>query len=104
MAGVKVGEVFKTNQGGECTVIEYNGAFNVIVKFNDKFGYVKRVSTGDLKRGEVGNPFHPTVFEVGFLGGEGPDYKYIGKSREYMFWKGLMERSYSKRNSQRNPT
>jgi len=92
----RVGEKFTTNQGCECIVLEYNGAFDVVVQFVDDFKHVKRVCTGDLRNGEVSNPFFPSVFGVGYLGvDKNSPLGYKTGTREHMFWKGAMERSYS---------
>jgi hypothetical protein len=101
----KVGERFKTNQGCECVVIEYNGAFDVVVQFQDDHAYIKTVSTGDLRRGEVANPFFRSVFGVGYYGIDKNSLEgYKSGGREYMFWKGAMERCYSILSSLRSPT
>lgn len=101
----KVGEVFKTNQGCECVVVEYNGAFDVVVEFLDENRYIKKVSTGDLRNGEVANPFFRSVFGVGYYGIDKNSLTgYKAKSREYMFWKGAMERCYSVINLKKSPT
>lgn len=99
------GEEFKTNQGCECVVLEYNGAFDVLVQFKDDFGHCKRVSTGDLRRGEVANPFFRSVFGIGYFGiDKNSPLGYKSGTREYMFWKGIMERCYSPASHLRSPT
>lgn len=103
---VEVGDTFLTNQGCECVVLEYNGAFDVVVKFNDEQGHIKTVTTGELRCGEVANPFFPSVFGVGYPGidkGSSDGYK-LAKSREHLFWKGIMERCYSEKSQQRSPS
>jgi hypothetical protein len=103
---IEVGDEFMTNQGSKCVVVEYNGAFDVLVRFLDESGYVKSVSTGDLRRGEVSNPFFPSVFGVGYIGLDKNSLKgyKAGKSREHMFWKGMMERCYSDLSLKRSPS
>lgn len=100
-----VGEVFKTNQGCECVVVTYNTASDVVIRFQDSFEHTKSVRTGDLRRGEVSNPFFPSVFGVGYFGVDTKSITgYKAKTREYMFWKGAMERCYSERSLDRSPT
>lgn len=100
-----VGERFITNQGCECVVIQYNSTFDVVVQFQDKFQHTKSVRTGDLRRGEVSNPFFPSVFGVGYFGVDSNSpVGYKTGTREYMFWKGAMERCYSKVSLKRSPT
>ena len=101
----KVGERFKTNQGCECIVLEYNTAFDVVVQFQDDHGYIKSVRTGDLRRGEVANPFFRSVFGIGYYGTDtNSPTGYKANSREHMFWKGAMERCYSEASHKRSPT
>lgn len=98
------GERFKTRQG-DCVVLEYNGAFDVLVQFQDDHGFIKRVNTGDLRNGEVANPFFKSVFGVGCFGTEKNSADgYKAHTREYMFWNGAMERCYSSKSLLRSPT
>lgn len=98
------GERFKTNQG-DCVVLKYNGAFDVLVQFQDEHGFIKRVRTGDLRKGEVANPFFKSVFGVGCFGAEkSGSVGYKAHTREYMFWNGAMERCYSGKSLLRSPT
>lgn len=100
-----VGERFRTNQGCECVVLEYNNAFNVVVQFQDDVQHTKSVRTGDLRKGEVSNPFFPSVFGVGYFGiDSNSKVGYKTGTREYMFWKGAMERCYSETSLSKSPT
>lgn len=100
-----VGERFKTNQGCECVVLQYNSTFDVVVQFQDEHGYIKSVRTGDLRRGEVANPFFRSVFGIGYYGTDTNSLDgYKSNTREHMFWKGAMERCYSERSLQRAPS
>lgn len=101
----KVGEKFYTNQGCQCVVLEYNNAFDVLIQFLDEVGHIRSVRTGDLRRGEVANPFFRSVYGVGYFGVESNSpHGYKTNTREHMFWKGIMERSYSESNLSRSPT
>lgn len=101
----KVGESFKTNQGCECIVVQYNSAFDVVVQFQDSQQHIKSVRTGDLRNGEVSNPFFPSVFGVGYFGIDSNSKEgYKAGTREYMFWKGAVERCYSRLSLKRSPT
>lgn len=102
---IKEGDRFKTNQGCECVVLEYNSAFDVRVMFLDNYKHIKRVSAGDLRNGEVGNPFFPTTYGRGFMGADKNDEGAFKTSHKaYMYWKGAMERCYNEQSLQRSPT
>lgn len=93
---VKVGDVFKTNEGYTVTVVDYLGRSKVFVEHGDEFGHISRVEACQLKRGTVKNPFHRSVYGVGFVGVG----KYVtwenGKHTDvYNSWKGVIERGYS---------
>jgi len=87
MNTVKVGDVFKTKQG-ECTVIEYNNAFNVTVEFNDKWMYQTSVEAVQLRKGSVKNVFFPSVSGIGYIG-EG-DFS-CKNTYEYRLWLKLIK-------------
>lgn len=102
---IETGDIFTTKQGCKCIVLDYKGAFNVTVQFLDHNKHVKRVSTGDLRKGEVGNPFFPSFFGVGYLGVDtNSESGFKTTSREHMFWKGFMERCYSEFSLVRSPS
>lgn len=91
------GDVFKTNFGGDCTVVEYNGSQNIQVKFED--GTVVKTYSHLLQVGKVRNPNSPRVFGRGFVG--------IGKysagaagniTKEYNTWSAMLARCYDTKN------
>lgn len=91
---IKVGDVFQTNNCGRVVVMEYHDKSHVIVKFENT-GYVKRTHAKSLKDGQVKNPYHPSVYGVGYLG-EGVKTRIDGVvSRFYVLWKGMLARCYS---------
>ena len=78
---VKVGDVFKTKTG-DCKIVEYYSATNVIVEFLDEHKYQCKVEVGQLKKGKVRNVFYPSICDIGFLG-EGV---HNSKTPEYKSW------------------
>lgn len=93
---IEVGHVFVTNQGYECEVIEYNGAFDVLVMFNDEYGCLLKCESAQLNRGSLKNPYHPTVEGVGFMG-VGSYKSRVGGvfNKSYTTWVNMIRRCYS---------
>jgi len=100
---VKVGDKFTTKEGYEVEVVEYNGAFDVIVKFGN--GFEKRVEASHLRHGRVKNPFHRSVYGVGYYGDGVYKAKSEGKhTKAYRTWLNMFVRCYDEKELKRNPT
>lgn len=99
-----VGQRFQTNQGYEVIVLEYFTSSNCTIKFEN--GYIKEyVSIDCLRKGEIINPFHKSLYERGFLGvGKYTKSTAFGHSDSYKVWKGMFRRCYSKNPKDFNPT
>ena len=88
-----LGRKFLTNKSGECTVVEYINAKNVLVEFKHP-PYIAKCSTSDLKRGEVKNPLYPSFYGRGFVGvGE---YSFKDKA-VFSVWKSMILRTCDKK-------
>ena len=64
-----VGKVFKTNNYGDLVIIQYNGCYDVKVKFIDT-GYETTTEFSSIKKGRVRDRLLPSVFGVGVIGDE----------------------------------
>ena len=89
-----VGKVCKSKLSGDFKVLKYNDNRNVEIRFL-KTGYETTVELGDIKKGNVKDPYSPSVCGVGILG-----TKYSSKvdgvrTKEYGLWKSMLERCYS---------
>lgn len=102
---IEKGDIFNTNEGGRVEVLTYTRAKDVLVRHLDKFGYEARVSSCNLRKGKVKNPYFASVYGVGFIGvGE---YLTVcgGKpTPEYTRWRSMMNRSYCLKYHDRRPT
>jgi len=105
MSKVKVGEIYELKEGGSATVIEYEHSDRVLIRHNDNYRYEQRVQAGHLKRGNVKNPYHPSVYGVGYLG--------VGNYRAsegrkhlpaYKKWQSMIERCYSEKYQTKKPS
>lgn len=90
------GDVFETNQGYEVIVIGYENAHNITVQINDTNKTRLKVESSQLRRGNLTNPFHPSVRGVGFFG-VGPHLARKDSKRmdtKYDAWSKMMARCY----------
>lgn len=104
---IEIGDVFPTNEGGSVTVIEYHNALKVSVKHNDNHSHVTDVRAGDLRKGEVKNPYYPSVFGVGFIGiGEYATSQERGNksSPAYTAWSNMLQRCYCPKYHAKKPS
>ena len=64
----RLGEINISNEGCKMMIIEYKNKNNIIIEFQD--GYKAKIHTDytTFKRGEIKNPFYPSVYGVGYLG------------------------------------
>ena len=99
------GDVFPTNEGGSVTVLQYRNAHGVIIQHNDDYGHIATVRAGDLRRGMVKNPYHRSVYGVGFIGvGEHPVSVNRKLTPVYKTWNNMLERCYNPKFHARCPT
>lgn len=88
-----IGKYYYTNQGYKVKIIEYVNFYNTTIKFNDKSSTIlKNVNLGSLRKGAVVNPYHPSVFGVGYCG-EGTYISNIS-SKVTKSWKAMLGRCY----------
>ena len=98
-----VGKVCKSLNSGDFKVVKYNDKTNVEIQFL-KTGYEATVELVQVKRGNVKDPYVPSVFGVGITG-----TKYLitissVKTREYALWKNMLQRCYSDAYRNKHPT
>lgn len=58
----RIGETYKTNEGYIVKIIEYNGANNIIVEFQDEYKAKVKAYFGNLKKGTLRNPYDKDEF------------------------------------------
>lgn len=89
---IKIGDRFKTNKSGFCTVIKYINSKNVWVRFED--GTETTCQSSSLRNGFVKNLNYPSVCEIGFIGiGL---YSKKAHLRIYHVWFEMLRRCYNK--------
>ena len=67
-----------------------------LVEFTN--GYKKQVLNSSIYRGNIINPFYPTVCGIGYHGADGLSTENNGKrSRKYNLWHGMITRCYNEK-------
>lgn len=85
------GMTFKTNNCGDCAVIEYNNAKDIVVRFLETHTTVT-VNIGSLLSGRIKDYSKPSVFGVGILGEEFTSQDR--GSKEHTLWRNMLKRCY----------
>ena len=98
-----VGKVCKSKSSGDFKIVKYNDAYNVDVQFLNT-SFETRAQLGNIRNGEVKDPYLPSVFGVGVLG-----TKYQAKingrnTKEYELWHSMLKRCYSDKSKKKYPT
>jgi hypothetical protein len=87
----KIGEKHITNEGYEITIIEYHNIINCTVQFENGV-VIKRKQYIDIKRGNIKNPYHPSVYGIAFVG-QG-EYSQKKNKNASNIWRGMFHRCY----------
>ena len=101
----RLGEQFKTNEGYIIEIVEYNNKRNVLVEFQDE--HKTRIPTeyACCQKGMVRNPYHKSVYGVGYFGQGKYKCKVDGKnSKYYNHWHNMMQRCYDEKCREKYPT
>ena len=89
-----VGKVCKSKLSGDFKILKYNNNRNVEVQFL-KTGYEATVELVQVKRGNVKDPYSPSVYGVGVLGTKYPSKINGVITKEYKLWHSMLVRCYS---------
>lgn len=98
----RLGEKHLTLEGYEAEIVGYEDSYNVDIKIND---YIVTVQYGHLIRGKVRNPYHPSLFSVGFIGiGKYKTSENNKHTKIYITWRNMLERGHSEEYNQKYPS
>lgn len=98
-----IGRIYKTNRSGDCFIVDLKDSYDITVMFYD--GYYVNVNKGNLDKGKVRNPHHPSnkSYGVGLF-----DSTSVGKDPDVMkiinSWNNMLQRCYSARFHKRQPS
>ena len=98
-----VGKICKSKSSGDFKVLKYNDSANVEIQFVDT-GFETVARLGDIRNGEVKDPYSPSVFGVGIIGARYPVSEGGRDTKDYALWKGMLKRCYSDTFKKKYPT
>lgn len=97
----RAGEKFITNEGYKIKIIEYFGWDNCTIQFEDGT-VVKNRTYRNTVKGEISNPYHKSVWGVGYFGvGK---YNSRDNYKAYKTWNSMLKRCYNKKEQEKCPT
>ena len=89
-----VGKVCKSKLSGDFKILKYNDAKDVEIQFL-KTGYETTVELGSIRKGNVKDPYAPSVCGVGITGTKySPSINGV-KTKEYVLWMSMLIRCYN---------
>lgn len=102
----RTGERFITNEGYEIVIIDYKGTTNITIQFQDEHKIILEHKTyQNCKNGNVKNPYHPSVYGVGFIGVGKYSASENGEPTDaYKDWHRIMTSGYRAKEKERYPT
>ena len=83
------GDRFSLNCGSVAVIIEYRMAKDIDIKTNT--GFEATVEAGQLRKGNVKDPYAPSAYGIGFLGYR---HRVVGQA-SWSVWRGMIKRCYS---------
>jgi hypothetical protein len=100
----RTGEINYNKYGSKMTIINYVNAHNIDVEFEN--GYIVRNRNyREFLKGQTSSPYDKTIHDTGYIGeGKYRSYPNEMPSQAYNTWTHMLERCYSKRTKERNPT
>ena len=98
-----VGKVCKSKSSGDFKILKYNDSRNVEIQFL-KTGFEMVTQSGNIRNGNVKDPYSPSVFGVGILGTKYPPTISGRNTKEYDLWYSMLRRCYSDNSKKKQPT
>lgn len=97
----RIGEVYETKQGYKIEILEYFHSRNITIKFENG-AILQNISYPAIVKGILENPYHPTVYNIGFRGvGK---YNCTNSLPIFYKWYNMFIRCYDKEFQEKCPT
>lgn len=100
----RIGEIYTTKQGYNLKIINYKSSTNIDILFEDNIP-MYNLNYNQIKKGTVLHPFHPTVFNKGYLGiGDSITWLDNKHTKVYNVWSRMLQRCYDIKYHEKYPT
>lgn len=100
----RVGQENYNNQGDLMRVIDYKKSTYIMIEFQDKYKAQIKTIWDSFKSGEIRNPYHPSVCNIGIVGNKYPIRLNNRNTKEYIAWKTMIGRCYNEKYKEKYPT
>jgi len=100
----RYGETATNHQGCLMKIVEYNRSDDIVVEFQDEYKGRVHTQYTSFKRGNVKNPYYPSVLGVGIIGSKYPSKINNKETKEYSMWKGVIYRCFDEKTKEKQPT
>lgn len=91
----RLGEINISNEGYEMKIVKYNNARDILVEFQDEYKAKVHTEYKHFKKGNVKNPYHKNVYNIGYIGEGKYKSKINGKqTNAYIIWCNMLQRCY----------
>ena len=98
-----VGKVCKSLNSGDFKILKYSDSKDVEIQFL-KTGFEAVVELGNIRNGNVKDPYVPSVYGVGILGTKYPPSFNGVQTKEYTLWCDMLKRCHSDNLKNKRPT
>lgn len=100
----RVGLEKLNNQNSLMKILIYNAAHDIVVEFQDEYKTRVHTQWSNFVRGNVKNPYAPSVLGVGIIGTKYDTVSENKNIKEYNIWYGMLQRCYDKKLKEKHPT
>ena len=92
------------NKGYLMKCIQYNNYHDILIEFQDKYKAIIHTNWQHFENGTAGNPYEPTVQNVGIIGNKYPCTNKGQSTKEFNVWQSMINRCFSQKFKKDNPT
>ena len=101
----RTNEVNTSNEGYLMKIVEYNNYNDIWIEFQDEYKIRVHTTYNKFKKGNVKNPYYPSVYNIGYIGVGKYKTRINGKKlKAYDEWHDMLRRCYDPYELNRHPT